>query len=590
MNETMVPLLTFLVTASSLAPGNADCLVGYYPDAIPASERRNITMEGVSMPLGLVSRTGDSGRAWREVGHIVYGELMGYNTGSTEDWSNREIAHRLAGCRNPKSWVLEDADCAPLAGNAWAEHVSLGLELWDTAGIQDLIEKHPQSAPVKAREMSYKSYEGMFVFQSSTLPAKNDSISLTYYTSWNASWGDVSPYFSKLNEFNRDDLLACSANWRLGEAVLIANFLKGTGAQDAVATGKFTCYDDRWVLGPGCRTPGFNPIDCVPFLTYSGWLLDASLQRIFAYNIAVAVAETVSFDLYVSLPRQFRTVAYWWFPAKEFQDMGAQPIVWPPSNTVAWDSGIRTGSPPHMEILSYVAPFIVREYRQIYETARAIDMLPSEINLLMANLQSASARGSATPHVDAACEWVKDNLDKVKGWRPSPICASGTGVRTESGGFDPVNLEDANYCEWCPPGRFSNGVLLFTSAGDANLQTNRCERCPRGQKIAIGGSTECESCSAGTFSWQLGQTACELCPVGTYQSERAATWCSQCPTGMVTRQEGSLEDIECMSPAPRLQTAGLAVHQADALSFEGLPVFSGWQFGGQRVSVPGSSV
>lgn len=154
----------------------------------------------------------------------------------------------------------------------------------------------------------------------------------------------------------------------------------------------------------------------------------------------------------------------------------------------------------------------------------------------MSNLQANWARGISGQdgYRQTACDFIQANLAKTLAWIPNDLeCAAGTGVRTADGGYELTTREEASYCEWCPPGRFSNPILL-TSVSHANIQTYRCDACPAGQKQTTGGSTFCEDCSSGTFSSSPGTVKCSLCPIGQYIPTNGASRCERCPAPMVT--------------------------------------------------------
>ena len=63
----------------------------------------------------------------------------------------------------------------------------------------------------------------------------------------------------------------CSSNQRLNEATHVQQFLAVTGDKDAIdnSTATFRCWNDVFVLGPGCRDAVTK---CVPYLTYASWM------------------------------------------------------------------------------------------------------------------------------------------------------------------------------------------------------------------------------------------------------------------------------------------------------------------------------
>eukprot|EP00438_Fugacium_kawagutii_P007822 Skav212601 [mRNA] locus=scaffold2176:36422:82683:- [translate_table: standard] len=229
-----------------------------------------------------------------------------------------------------------------------------------------------------------------------------------------------------------------------------------------------------------------NPDKCIPYTTYSGWLEPSGIQKIFTYNTAakaIAYGEAASWGTYVSNPRNFRLLSYWWSPATEFSDMRAEKLVFPGPSNLPW--------------------LVTR-----------IDFSNQDFEVVMGNLQANWAPlGGLYDSSASFCTFGclhPANLAKILAWIPNDLeCAAGTGtnpqiscVRTADGGYEVTTRDEASYCEWCPPGRFSNPVLL-TSTSSADIQTYRCDACPPGQKQSTGGSTFCEDCFSTEFALKL---------------------------------------------------------------------------------------
>jgi len=545
----MALTLQLLSLAGWVASGHAACL----PNPVPEADRVNVTMQGVSMPLGLVTVAWDSALVQREIFLIVAKEILGFNAESVGIWywSSAAAYLKVAGCQSDDETLpIEDLQCAE---QPWTEHMT--LEAWSASSEATVAKMEAWSAsvaPVEVKELAYRGQEDMYVFPHSFQPAMEDFVSLTYYKSWNNTWNDVKPYFSKIGDIDPADLIRCADQWGMSQTV-IANFKMATGYTDAIVvmpdgTEMFDCWNERWVLGPPCRVPGFNAADCPPYVTAWGWQIESALQKIFFYNMALAYGD----GAYEKIARAHRVASYLWAPAKEFSDMGPQKIIFPASNRNEWDAGIRTATVPASKIRAYVSPFIKERYDRLFKTVRNMDLLFSEMQYMMVELTSRMTHGEGYEAALQAvgCDFVQNNLQKVMSWIPSPVeCSPGTGVRDANGGFDPSKPEDAVECLWCPPGRFSSDFRLSGSAtGQRDVQTFKCVQCPAGEIVAVGGQTQCESCPPGTFSGSPGRTACDLCPIGSYNGDRGAGSCSRCPVPMVTAQEGSLMQIDCLCP------------------------------------------
>ncbi|CAK9114059.1 Zinc finger CCCH domain-containing protein 55 [Durusdinium trenchii] len=535
----------------------ATALPPCFPDAVPASQRKNITIAGQSMPVGSLRMGWDSAKFLQHLFEILVTEKMGYNIEDLGVANNAQTALFLLGnCQNAGGNTMDERQCG-LPGYVTRTHVT--MEFWNSAGAAYIAEFqawNPAIAPPRARHYTYVGAEYMFTFGPEREAAARDGVALTYYRSWNSTWFDPTPYFSKLTDFTVGvDIANCSELFKLTDHVLAAAFIRVTGYEDAVLdagteNARIGCWNHSFVLGPGCRNPD-DPNKCIPYLTYAGWLEPSGIQKIFSYNTAIAYGEALSWGKYVSIPRDFKVIYYWWSPATEFSDMSAQKLVFPgPASPSNWAKNIRNKLYPISEMYSFTAREIQDYYADIFTLVSRIDLNNQEFDAVMGTLQAnwAAGFGGADGYQKTACDFIQANLAKTLSWIPNDLeCAAGTGVRTADGGYDAVTREEASYCEWCPPGRFSNPITL-TSATNGDINTYRCDACPAGQKQGTGGSTFCEDCSSGTFSSQVATVKCTLCPVGSYMPEKAASQCTRCPAPMVTAEEASRFETQCICP------------------------------------------
>lgn len=504
------------------------------------------------MGVGSLRMSWDSAQFLQHLFEILVTEKLGYHVANQGVANNAQTAlFQLGSCQNPGGTSMEERQCG-LDGYITPYHVT--MEFWNSAGAAYIAEFqawNPALSPPKARHYTYVGAEYMFAFGPQIDAARNDGVAMTFYKSWNYTWFDPTPYFSKLTDFTVGvDIANCSTLFKLTDPVLAAAFIAVTGYADAVVDNKIACWNDAFVLGPGCRDP-VDPDKCIPYLTYSGWLEPSGIQKIFSYNTAIAYGEAESWGAYTQIPRNFRVLSYWWSPATEFSDMRAEKLVFPgPSSPSDWAKNIRNKLYPISEMYSFTAREIKDLYADIYTLVTRIDLSNQEFDAVMSNLQANWARGISGQdgYRQTACDFIQANLAKTLAWIPNDLeCAAGTGVRTADGGYELTTREEASYCEWCPPGRFSNPILL-TSVSHANIQTYRCDACPAGQKQTTGGSTFCEDCSSGTFSSSPGTVKCSLCPIGQYIPTNGASRCERCPAPMVTAEEASRFSTECICP------------------------------------------
>jgi len=524
-----------------------------FSDAIPESQRRNITVGGQSMPIGSLPMSWDSAQFLQHLFEILVSEKLGYNYVNWGAVGNVQQAYFLLGsCQNPPGNSMEERQCG-LEGFVSKHHVV--MEVWGSSGsafVAEFTNWNPALAPAQATHYSYVGAEYMFAFGPQIDQAREDGVALTFYKSWNATWLDPTPYFSKLTDFEVGVNIAnCSTLAKMTDPTLAAAFIAVTGYADAVVDNKIQCWNDSFVLGPACRNPD-RPELCIPYLTFNGWLEPSGLQKIFSYNTAIAYGEAISWGTYVNNPRNFKVLSYWWSPATEFSDMRAERLVFPgPSSPSDWSRNVRNKLYPISQMFSYTAKEIKDYYADVYTLISRMDIDNPTFDVVMGILQQnwANGYGGQVGYRKTACDYIQANMATVLAWIPNDLeCAAGTGVRTSTGGYELTTREEASYCEWCPPGRFSNRITL-TSVSNEAIDTYRCDACPAGQKQSTGGSTFCEDCASGSFSSSPATVKCKLCPVGEYMPTSGASRCERCDAPMVTTQEASRFVTECVCPA-----------------------------------------
>ena len=130
------------------------------PNAIPEEQRLNITMEGVSMPVGLSVGAWESAIATSDIFEILTREVLGYHTVRVSASGGWASIHHLAGCTENQE--VEDATLCP-----WPPRAHIALEIWPNrwyeSAIQDLLQKLGPRAAKSLGEIGYLGYDGLFV-------------------------------------------------------------------------------------------------------------------------------------------------------------------------------------------------------------------------------------------------------------------------------------------------------------------------------------------------------------------------------------------------------------------------------------------
>ena len=180
------------------------------------------------------------------------------------------------------------------------------------------------------KTMQYVGTDGMYVFPAMYAQYyAGTGRSIEYYKDLNASWGDYSSFFSRMEDISVSDLADCNSARLLGQ---IPNYLAVTGDTDAVhmvdGVQKWKCYNqDRWWLAPTCRS---TPNTCAPYTTYSQWAYEPLRQKAGAFDIPLAMGDLATWGAYVSTPKTYNVFTYWWYPDATFKADGAIKTIFPP--------------------------------------------------------------------------------------------------------------------------------------------------------------------------------------------------------------------------------------------------------------------
>ena len=269
----------------------------------------------------------------------------------------------------------------------------------------------------------------------------------------------------------------CSSNQRLNEATHVQQFLAVTGDKDAIdnSTATFRCWNDVFVLGPGCRDAVTK---CVPYLTYASWMMQAAIQRIFVYKLSLAYGELWSRRVYTQTPCNHRVVMYYWFPGYVFAELSPPMLTWMPYNASQWGNGIMTSEAATGMVGTYVSPVIREGYEDIYDLASNMDLLPEQMHDLLAGTKAAADSGMpvAEALAVAARSWLSKNTEVILAWLPNSTAEESITLTCGSH----VNGSSNRSYVFCP-GRLASEVVISTcgSTADTALQIHgkRCDDC-----------------------------------------------------------------------------------------------------------------
>ena len=154
-------------------------------------------------------------------------------------------------------------------------------------------------------------------------------------------------------------------------------------------------------------------------------------------------------------------------------------------------------------------------------------------------MRASKADVSASRH-DVACQWLRANEDRWRGWIPDATrCGPGSGLYDAAGGRFTPSRAGATECRACQPGMYSKQFA------DENGPTYICSECGPGTYQDLGAAISCTPCRKGEYQDESGSRECRRCGVGFYQDALGQAECLMCPAGTTTPGLGSLFKADC---------------------------------------------
>ena len=532
----MSPFVRVLVGLHLFPAALASCLT----DAIPVAARKPLKGPAGSYPLGVWVNDWAAGHLVAEMMTILMEEMMGYLVelkgpgGGTPDGF-----FALTGCRNPTN--SDDRQCEGV--NHTRVHVN--VEGW-TVGYSETWDRIQQDftalAPRNLGNAGYRGIASVYLFSSlKDRVYEAAGISLEYYREYNASWKDLSPYFTSLHAVNTSRLHPCNAT-NLMDSAQMQIYVDATGDWDGVARegskvyGK--CWQQHFWVPPACRS---DISRCFVFFTGgSGWSITEFMQKGTIHNMPMAVAVGNTWNNYASLPLDYDSVFYSWQPDTTFLRKAPLRLVFPDFDPLGWSRGMRTSVAESVSIDTHVSQDLRALAPDVEELLSTYQLTLQEVNHMM--LDQMDTENST--YWDAACRWVKSNRERWRDWLPDKSqCFQGFGIFDEYAvdfGFvkdrtDPTGI----ICQPCPPGYFSEQYQ------DDKGITFVCTPCPPGTSQPFGAQVACQLCNAGEHQPESGSASCRRCNIGSYQDTKGQPLCKECPQGTTTLGQGSLVVMEC---------------------------------------------
>ena len=418
-------LLPLLIGRLTVADGAQTCL----PEALPENQRSNITVEGISMPIGITSGDWDANIIINEIAGIVVSEVLGYNYRLGLEIHSLNRLLRLAGCANPDSCTTPSS-------------YHIAMEIYTPAAalseFTSVASQMGDAAPQNVGSIGYPGTEGIFVFEERRQAYRADTgLDLAYYFSYNASWFHPENYLATVSQVDLDHLLPCGQSVDIAWPAIGQQYLNATGDADGVENrqGKWylKCWHDKWWPAPACRS---NVSNCVAIVTGDGaWGMRTHVQLAAFHNMPVAFASAVNFDAYASVTRTLKSLAFWWSPDTTFSDLQLARVVFPQYDEAEHEQGIFKTVDNVEPLQNWIAAELLNVAQRAVRFVQGFRMSESDLNeLLRTHVQSGrdairDARGSA-------CAWILTHRDQWSSWVPSQTdCTVGQGLADAQGNF-----------------------------------------------------------------------------------------------------------------------------------------------------------
>ncbi|CAE7627877.1 unnamed protein product [Symbiodinium sp. CCMP2456] len=504
------------------------------PNPRSPSQRRNVTHDGESYPIGLWVNDWDAAYVTSGVVHILIEELLGYNVIETGPGPGTLNAfYALMGCARPLN--LSDAGCG-----SGVTYNHINVEQWSEDYAKEWSEiqaKYPSRAPVDLGSMGYDGAISAY-FPRSVLAESHfqDGNVLEHYRGWNASWSRNEKYFDTLHAINRSQMHPCNET-RFMSSQPNEDYLRVTGDSEGLRTlanGDLIshCPDGYFWLPPACRA---DPALCIPYLTgaLGWWGVDDMMQKVTAFDMPIAIGVARN---WAEMPLRVKSTFYWWVPDATFLDLDPVGITFPPYDFNAYMRGDKRTAAASSAITKLVSQDLSTLAPNVEEFIRGLRF---NMNDVMNMMRDKKATGDS--HTDVACRWLQSNPESWASWLPDKTkCFPGFGLYDTDRMQFASSRNDSTFleCRACESGRFSSRL------DDEQGLTYECRPCEPGTSQPSGAALSCDPCQLGEYQNSSGSQSCLRCDIGFYQDRRGSSTCRQCPGG-TTLGFGSVSLADC---------------------------------------------
>lgn len=515
--HTVAVLVAAVLTHHGAAEWSEPAFHCGLPSSLPAEVRRNVTVDGVSMPFGIRLFDWPSALIAGKIIAIVAQEVLGLHTVVLEAKSSCvQVLGMIAGCANDfrSTCDLRPASTSHAAIETWEAEVG--------AYRAPLAAFLGDRMPMDLGSLGYGGYEAVFLPTSVYDAAQAQGLHLEYYSSYNSSWHSPSRFFDRYSDISTEGLLPCSET-RFHTKSVAQGHLDLTGDTGGVeeVNGTLVCRclggpSGRWWIAPACR---HDPNTCVPYIdSGDGWWIDALMQRAVAYNMPLAIT-VGTWEKYTRAPKEHRVLFYWWNHDPTFLGLKPRPVLFPSHNFEQWASGNKITESKVLPLRNWIHSELGREELLLRKTIKNMRITDSQIKGLLA--QTLGNRSDW----EIACDWIKAEENTWRSWLPNMTqCELGAGLLGRTG-HHVQNRSQAVSCGRCPPSTSSQPLR------DADGETRICVACPLGYFQPNQGQLACSPCEAGTYGDHEGHAICHTCEAGRASAEAGSSSCEECRPG-----------------------------------------------------------
>ena len=230
MSRAMSAIRCFALLSGLVLSSASQCL----PDAVPENQRLNISLEGVSMPVGITAGNWPSAGLAAKMLHIMVQEVLGYHAHEhLNDGGSTAIVQELAGCAD----IVERPELCP-----WPPRDHIGLEIWPNRWFAEankqLLVTLDDRAPRNLGELGYLGVDGLFILGKARQRClEANGLHLSYYGNYNSSWFDPAACAATLSDVDLGRLKDCEHFW-LEYPSSGKHYLDATGDVDGVQDGR----------------------------------------------------------------------------------------------------------------------------------------------------------------------------------------------------------------------------------------------------------------------------------------------------------------------------------------------------------------